>query len=101
MNYLTTSVFTWFLFVSLFENFDYRIAFIIILSGLVGLDKNRAILTAFFIYIFLSPLNIYGESALGTYNILFYIIKNLLFHSILLFMVLNLLRLFKLSLLSK
>jgi len=101
MDYLTTSVFTWFLFVSLFENFDYRIAFIIILSGLVGLDKNRAILTAFFIYIFLSPLNIYGESALGTYNILFYIIKNLLFHSILLFMVLNLLRLFKLSLLSK
>ena len=101
MNYLTTSVFTWFLFVSLFENFDYRIAFIIILSGLVGLDKNKSILTAFFIFIFLSPLNIYGESALGTYNILFYVLKNLLFHSILLFMVLNLLRLFKLSLLSK
>ena len=101
MNYLTTSVFTWFLFVSLFENFDYRIAFIIILSGLVGLDKNKSILTAFFIFVFLSPLNIYGESALGTYNILFYVLKNLLFHSILLFMVLNLLRLFKLSLLSK
>ena len=101
MNYLTTSVFTWFLFVSLFENFDYRIAFIIILSGLVGLDKNKSILTAFFIFIFLSPLNIYGESALGTYNILFYVLKNLLFHSILLFMVLNLLRLLKLSLLSK
>lgn len=101
MNYLTTSVFTWFLFVSLFENFDYRIAFIIILSALVGLDKNKSILTAFFIFVFLSPLNIYGESALGTYNILFYVLKNLLFHSILLFMVLNLLRLFKLSLLSK
>ena len=101
MNYLTTSVFTWFLFVSLFENFDYRIAFIVIISGLVGLDKNKSILTAFFIFVFLSPLNIYGESALGTYNILFYVLKNLLFHSILLFMVLNLLRLFKLSLLSK
>ena len=101
MDYLTTSAFTWFLFVSLFENFDYRISFIIILSGLVGLDKNKSTLTAFFIFIFLSPLNIYGESAIGTYNILFYVIKNLLFHSILIFMVLNLLRLLKLSLLSK
>ena len=101
MDYLTTSAFTWFLFVSLFENFDYRISFIIILSGLVGLDKNKTTLTAFFIFIFLSPLNIYGESAIGTYNILFYVIKNLLFHSILIFMVLNLLRLLKLSLLSK
>ena len=101
MDYLTTSVFTWFLFVSIFENFDYRIAFVVIISGLVGLGKNKNTVTTLFIFIFLSPLNIYGESALITYNILFYVIKNLLFHSILIFILLNLLRLLKLSLLSK
>lgn len=98
-DYLMTSLFSWFIFVSIFENFDYRLGFIILLAS--KFDLNNKLYLFFFLFVFLSPLNTYGIENLVSYNVLIYFIKNFLFHSILLIMILNLLKLEMLNIFRK
>ena len=93
LDYFIVSILSWILFISIFENFDYRLGFVILIANRFDL-KNKFYLSLF-LFIFVSPLNIFGIENLVSYNILFYIIKTFLFHNILLIIFLNLLKLIK------
>lgn len=93
LDYFIVSILSWILFISIFENFDYRLGFVILIANRFDL-KNKFYLSLFLL-IFVSPLNVFGIENLISYNILFYIIKTFLFHSILFIIFLNLLKLTK------
>lgn len=99
LDYLTVSILSWILFISIFENFDYRLGFLILIANKFDL-KNKFYLSLFLL-IFVSPLNVFGIENLVSYNILFYIIKTILFHSILFIIFLNLLKLTKSIVISR